>query len=53
MNLWIRVAVSKVVAAKEMTNTAMIVLAIIGGIPKDLIKAPPPNTNAVALFVAA
>ena len=36
-----------------MTNTAMIVLASIGGIPRDWIKAPPPNTKAVALLVAA
>ena len=53
MNRWILVAVSKVVAANEITNTAIIVLASVCGIPRDWIKAPPPNTKAVALLVAA
>ena len=52
INLWIRVAVSKVVAAKEITSTAIIVFAIVSGNPNCCNKAPPPKTNATALLLS-
>ena len=50
---WILVAVSRVVAAKEITRTAINPFAISAGIPKACINAPPPSTNAAALFAVA
>ena len=53
INLCIRVAVSKVVAANEITKTAINVFANGSDNPIDVSKAPPPSTNALALFPLA
>ena len=50
---WMRVAVSKVVAANEMISTATSVLAREADRPNFSKSAPPPRTNAVALLAVA
>ena len=47
---WMRAAVSRVVAAKEMTSTAIRVRARALGSPRDSRNAPPPITKAAALL---